>query len=513
MKLFKVSFHAAILLFAFVIQAKGISQEPLIDGQGIVTTRHQINLAGKTLSYTARTGLLPIRVNDTGTPHGHIFFTAYTVERGAEEPQRPLAFLWNGGPGSNSVLVHLEAFGPKRFSPEGAAGKTTIPLETNQTTWLDEMDLVFVDPVGTGYSRPTRIVYGPEFFSTLGDIASISEFIRVYLTRFDAWDVPLIIGGESYGAWRAGGVTEALERAGTKVSGVILISGGIPMGPVVSDAMRAALFIPTRTAAAFYHQRLEPSLQTDLQEALGAAEDWAQTQYGPALADPSIRSAEINAAIVGQLSRFTGLKANLIDDQTLVVRRRQFAEQLLQDKGSILGRFDTRQKSPATGESDSHNDGVRARTVVRYLRQELGFKTDLAYQGMETGYIPVTPERPAPRWDYNHSRAVAAMSGASKESPLRRLVYDGPPGGSDPWLQNALEINPNLKVFVAAGLYDSLNSCPFNEYLVSQLEAAIAANFMTRCYVGGHMMYEDEETRAPLKRDLVEFIRKIVSVR
>ena len=205
MKLFKVSFHAAILLFAFAIQAKGISQEPLVDGQGIVTTRHQINLAGKTLSYTARTGLLPIRVNDTGTPHGHIFFTAYTVERGAEEPQRPLAFLWNGGPGSNSVLVHLEAFGPKRFSPEGAAGKTTIPLETNQTTWLDEMDLVFVDPVGTGYSRPTRIVYGPEFFSTLGDIASISEFIRVYLTRFDAWDVPLIIGGESYGAWRAGG--------------------------------------------------------------------------------------------------------------------------------------------------------------------------------------------------------------------------------------------------------------------------------------------------------------------
>ena len=132
---------------------------------------------------------------------------------------------------------------------------------------------------------------------------------------------------------------------------------------------------------------------------------------------------------------------------------------------------------------------------------------------METGYIPVTPERPVPRWDYNHSRAVAAMSGDNKESPLRRLVYDGPPGGSDPWLQNALEINPNLKIFVAAGLYDSLNSCPFNEYLVSQLEPAIAANFMTRCYVGGHMMYEDEETRAPLKRDLVEFIRKIVSVR
>ena len=120
MKLLKVSFHAVILLFAFAIQAKGIGQEPLVNGQGIVTTRHQIDLDGETLNYTARTGLLPIRVNDTGTPHGHIFFTAYTVERGAEEPQRPLAFLWNGGPGSNSVLVHLEAFGPKRFSPRGA---------------------------------------------------------------------------------------------------------------------------------------------------------------------------------------------------------------------------------------------------------------------------------------------------------------------------------------------------------------------------------------------------------
>ncbi len=497
-----------ILGFALAGPVAG-TQQPLVDEDGIVTTRHRIHLAGRALDYTARAGLLPIRDNNTGDPHGHIFFVAYSVERGPGEPPRPLTFLWNGGPGSNSVLLHLEAFGPKRFRPGGAAGATTAPLADNQTTWLDETDLVFVDPVGTGYSRPTKPEYGEEFYSTRGDIASVSEFIRVYRTRFEAWEAPLVIGGESYGAWRAGGVAEALERAGTRVSGVVLISGGIPMGPIVSDEMRAALFIPTRTAAAFHHRRLEPALQADLAETLRAAETWARAEYGPALASPESLSDGRRRALVADLARFTGLDTNDIDDRTLVVRRREFAEQLLGDGGGVLGRFDTRQVSRPGAEPDPP-DGARARAVVRYLRSTLGFETDLAYQGLETGYRPATADQAtslAARWNYNHGRAVAAMSGDAPESALRRLVYEGPPGGSDPWLMRAMTINPDIEVLVAAGLYDSLNSCPFNEYLVSRLEPELAANVTPLCYVGGHMMYEDEETRASLKRDAVAFIR------
>ena len=243
----------------------------------IVTTHHQVTIHQRTLSYSAHAGLLPIRHNETGEIHGHMFFVAYLLDRSTKEPARPLTFLWNGGPGANSTLVHLSAFGPRRIrSKRGPAGPPDgeSELVDNQETWLDLTDLVFVDPIGTGFSRPTKAEYGAEFFNTLGDIASVAEFVRVYLTRFDAWDAPLIIGGESYGVWRAAGVAEALARSGRKVAGLILISGGLPVGRVVPDNMRTALFVPTRTAAAFFHKKLPPDLQTDLASALNSAEAW-----------------------------------------------------------------------------------------------------------------------------------------------------------------------------------------------------------------------------------------------
>ena len=170
-----------------------------------------------------------------------------------------MTFLWNGGPGSNSTLLHLVGLRSKAARRlAGRQGCVECEVEDNDATWLEHSDLVFVDPVGTGFSRPTRAEYGAEFYNTLGDIASIAEFVRVYLTRFDAWDAPLFVAGESYGAWRASGVAEALEQRGTRVAGVMLISGGIQVGPVIDDEMRTALFIPTRAAAAFHHQKLAP---------------------------------------------------------------------------------------------------------------------------------------------------------------------------------------------------------------------------------------------------------------
>jgi carboxypeptidase C (cathepsin A) len=171
-----------------------------------------VKISGRTLRYTATAGFLPIRVNETGEPHGQVFYVAYTAPAPQGAP-RPLTFLWNGGPGANATLLHLVGFGPKRLADSrGPAPCVDCAIEDNDTTWLEQSDLVFVDPVGTGFSRPTRAEYGAEFYNTLGDIASIAEFVRVYLTRFDAWDAPLFIAGESYGAWRASGVAEALAH-------------------------------------------------------------------------------------------------------------------------------------------------------------------------------------------------------------------------------------------------------------------------------------------------------------
>src|SRR5262245_16818172 len=259
-----VSIFVAIAA-TFTLAASAPSIDSL--GDSIATTHHQIRVGQKILRYTARAGLLPIHHNDTGEIHGQMFFIAYLLDRLPNEPARPLMFLWNGGPGSNSTLVHLSGFGPKRIkASDDPTGPPDCECEVgdNQTTWLDQTDLVVVDPIGTGFSRPAKAEYAAEFYNTLGDIASVAEFVRVYLTRFDAWDAPLFIGGESYGVWRAAGVAEALAQRGRKVAGVVLISGGVPVGPVLSGGLRTALFLSRRAAAAFFHKELPSDLETDL---------------------------------------------------------------------------------------------------------------------------------------------------------------------------------------------------------------------------------------------------------
>jgi carboxypeptidase C (cathepsin A) len=456
------------------------------------TTTHQISIGGRALRYRARAGMLPIRVNETGEIHGQIFHTSYTLDAPPGRT-RPLMFVWNGGPGSNSVLLHLTGFGPKRITLPCDCG-----IEDNDATWLPEADLVFVDPVGTGFSRPTRAEYGAEFYSTLGDIASIAEFIRVYLTRFDAWDQPLFLAGESYGSWRAAGVAEALEQRGTRVAGVLLISGGVPIGPVLDDELRVALFVPTRTAAAFHHRRLAADLQADLRSTLRQAEAWARDEYAPALRRVATLTDPERDAVVAQLARFTGLDRSLIDRQTLIVGRQQFAEQLLRDGKQVLARFDTREiAGPAPA-------GRRADAVNRYLRAGLRFRTDLAYLDAEGGFTP-SGQRPlavGARWNYNHLPA-----GSPPPSTTARLGLDGPPGGSLPWLRRAMAINPALKVFVAAGRYDSLNSCAVNDHLVPALEPAIRANVSAKCYEGGHMMYDEPALRTAMTADVTRFIQ------
>jgi carboxypeptidase C (cathepsin A) len=467
----------------------------MVDGEQ-ASTQHEITISGRTLRYTATAGLLPIRINETGEPHGNVFYVAYRAA-GSTTTRRPLTFLWNGGPGSNATLLHLVGFGPKRLAD--SRGCVECEVEDNDASWLDHSDLVFVDPVGTGFSRPTRTEYGAEFYNTLGDIASIAEFVRVYLTRFDAWDAPLFIAGESYGAWRASGVAEALEQRGTHVAGVMLISGGIHVGPVIEDELRAALFVPTRTAAAFAHRKLSADLQKDLPTTLKTVETWARNEYAPALKRLASLTDQEREAVIAALARFTGLDAALIDRKTLVVARQQFAEQLLRDQKKVLARFDTRDVEGAARPSG------RNATVNRYLRSMLAFKTDLAYQGNEDGFTPSTGQRPpsvAARWNYNQG-----------EPGARVVNSDGPPGGAQPWLRRAMALNPSLRAFAAAGLYDSLNSCAANAALVSQLEPPLAANIIAKCYDGGHMMYEEPAIRRQVTSDIAVFYRSTLAAR
>lgn len=507
----------AILAGAILAGAAALSAQDAGAPPDLVTTHHAIRVRGRTITYTARAGRLPIRANETGDVHGWVFFVAYTVDQPAGAAPRPLTFLWNGGPGANSQLVHLIGFGPRRMVAPDSTKPTALAVRDNEFTWLDATDLVFVDPVGTGYARAAKPEFAKEFYGTLGDIAAITEVVRVYLTRFDAWRAPLFVGGESFGVWRAAGVAEGLERRGIPVAGEILISGGIPVLASTPYEMKAALFLPTRTAAALYHKKLPNALQSDPDSGWRSAVRWARDVYGPALQHFDDLSLQERASIRAELSRYSGLDTSLIDPKTLVIRRSDFGRELLADQKLVLGRFDTRIARPAGEYVSTALDEARDKLAVRYIREELGYRTDLAYLGSEAGYVPAVVPRalsPSEAWDYDQnapppmdSAAEKAAAAAYAARSARRLADDGPPNGAEPWLRRAMLIDPHLRAFIAVGLYDSLNSCAWNDWLVGTLDAPLRANITANCYVGGHMMYEDTDARRKLKADVTAFIR------
>jgi carboxypeptidase C (cathepsin A) len=296
-------------------------------------------------------------------------------------------------------------------------------------------------------------------------------------------------------------VAEALEQKNINVAGVILISGGVAAGNLVSDDMRAALFVPTRAATAFYYKKLPPDLQTDLNGTLQKAETWALKEYGPALAKRDTLTDTERQAILAQLSRFTGLDASLLDAKTLILPRQQFAEVLLRDRKQVLARFDTR----LTAAAESSARPARNLLTLKYLRNTLQFQTDLPYQGIEDGFVPNSGGRPfsvGNRWNYNQG---------PPPPPGTPPSTDAPPGGSQPWLTRAIKLDPSLRAFVAAGWYDSLNSCPLNDYVIDQLEPAVKRNLTARCYEGGHMMYESRGARQQLKQDVGRFIQETIA--
>lgn len=519
-----MAFAIRCVVIAATIAVLGPSAEVAAQAQDepIVTSRHVVTVDGRTMRYTAHAGRIPIRDNEAGDVHGQMFFVSYTLDRPPGTAPRPLTFVWNGGPGSNSALVHLIGFGPKRIVPPAGAKPgdgTRWIVEPNPGTWFDATDLVFVDPIGTGYSRPTRAEFAPEFYQTRGDAESVAEFIRVYRTRYDAFDAPLFLAGESYGVTRAAGVAEALEARGTEVRGVVLLGLALPLG-TMPQAMRTALGLPNLTVAAFTNHKLSPALQSDMNATLKASETWAATDYAKALARRDSLSDAERDSVVRQLARFTGLDIAQIDRRTLVVDRMQLGNYLLRREGKFVGQYDTRMIGPLDTTAaiyDPTKDPSLANLlddvmVLRYLRDELGYRSDLRYQGpFGGGYPPPTHFRGdwmSTRWNRapagdSGRRAPAASGGAARESPDTAT----PPQP----LRNAMRANPSLRVLIACGIYDLVCDYYGNAWTASHLDAPLARNVTAHSYPGGHAMYTDPRAHLELKRDVTQFIRDAVT--
>lgn len=472
--------------------APAVKEQPPPALEEPVVTRHELALHGKLLKYTATAGILPL-ISATGETEAHVFFMAYTADNPGPAGQRPLLFAFNGGPGSSSVWLHLGAVGPKRvrMPEDGSMPPPPYQLIDNAETWLDQADLVFIDPVGTGYSRAVKPDQAGKFMSLKGDIESVGEFIRLYLTRYERWSSPLFLAGESYGTTRAAGLAGHLFERGIAFNGIILVSTVLNFSTIsftTGNELPYVLFLPSYTATAWFHKKLPPELGGDLATALGEAEDWATGAYFQALNKGDRLSPEERREIIRRLARYTGLDERYIDNCNLRIEAERFTKELLREQKVMVGRYDSRLKGHdlfAAAEQPEYDPSMASvrpaftATFNNYVRSELGYKSDREYCIVAELYE---------KWDWETKNSFADTSEA---------------------LRNAFSKNPYMRLFVASGTFDLATPYFGTEYILNHLglDRSLRNNITISRYGAGHMMYTDAPSRAQLKRDLAAFVR------
>ena len=476
------------------------STAPPFDGpETPVVTKHELRAGGKTLRYTATTGFLPIR-NAQGEIDARMFFIAYTLDGVADPASRPLTVSFNGGPGSSSVWLHLGALGPKRvaMNDDGTMPAPPYRLIDNEATWLDQTDLVFVDPVGTGYSRPSKADQGSRFWGVQGDIQSVGEFIRLYVTRYGRWTSPLFMVGESYGTTRAAGLAGHLIDRGIAFNGILLVSSILNFQTArftVGNDLPYVLFLPTYTATAFHHKKLAPDLQRDLAATLKEAEAWASGEYTTALARGSALTGPARVAIADKLARYTGLSRDYVERANLRIEIQRFCKELLRAEGRTVGRLDSRfvgvDRSGVADEPDFDPSLAAIRppytaALNDLVRRTLGFQSDVPYHILGGGIGT---------WDWGSAGSGFTDTGDA--------------------LRDAFAKNPHMRVFVGSGYFDLATPYFATEYTLDHLglPGDLAARITRRYYRAGHMMYIDVNELAGLRKDVAAFIAEALKGR
>ena len=282
-----------------------------------VVTHHQVQVAGRVIHYTATVGHLPIK-DAAGTTDALMFYVAYTLD-GAAPGERPLTFAFNGGPGSASIWLHMGVLGPRKvvLEKEGFLPAAPYRLEDNASTLLDKSDLVLVDAIGTGFSRPSSVATGKKFWGVEGDIDSFGEFIRLYITRNERWSSPLFLLGESYGTTRAAGISNHLAERGVAFNGIVLLSTVLSFETLESNKtndLPYPLILPSYAMIAAYHHKLAPELAANPEQLRKEVEQWASQDYTLALAKGDSLTPAERQAVIDRLARYTGLSKEFLDE-------------------------------------------------------------------------------------------------------------------------------------------------------------------------------------------------------
>lgn len=457
-------------------------------------TDHQITVHGEVLKYKATAGTLAIK-DESGKPKADMFFVAYEKQPAAEDPStRPITFVFNGGPGAAAVWLHLGVAGPKRIALDDLGTPPSPPyhLVDNDDTWLTATDLVFIDPVGTGYSRAAAGEKPEQFFGVDEDVQSVGQFIRLYTTRYQRWLSPKFLAGESYGTTRASALSEYLLDNGISLNGIVLISCVLNFETISfgnGNDLPYCMYLPTYTALAWYHKELSPDLQADLTKALNESEAWALNGYMAALASGSQLPQADREKAVKKLARLTGLSENYVDRANLRVDPSEFRKELLADQHKVLGRYDARltgydtdplARAPDYDPSFAPFLDAYSALFSDYVRRSLKFDSDLQYEVLSSRVHP---------WNFGES-------GTGYLDVLDRL-------------RSALVQSPNLKVMFNSSLFDLATPYLGTKYTVNHLDLGtdLRKNIEQEFYNSGHMIYHHRPDREKLSGNVAQFIK------
>lgn len=468
----------------------------------IVTTKHSVKIGGRTIKYTVTAGTIVLKEEihdkdkdaEVEKPRAQIFFIAYTKDDVKDKSKRPITFSFNGGPGSSSVWLHLGVLGPRRvvLTNEGEMPKPPFRLTDNEYSVLDETDLVFIDPMSTGFSRPVEGEKSKEWHTFTKDIQSVGDFIRLYTTRYNRWLSPKFLAGESYGTTRAAGLAGYLaDRHGMLLNGLMLISVVLDFSTIdfnYNNDLPYILFLPAYTATAWYHNKLD--FKAPLKTVLREAEEFAKGEYAAALLKGASLTPEERENIVEKLSKYTGISKDFIRRSHLRIEDRHFFKELLRDRGKTVGRLDSRftgiDRSGVTETFEydplfAQVSGPYTAAFNDYIRSELKFETDTPYE--------VLSDKVWRQWSYGYFQNQYVNVAET--------------------LRSAMTFNKYLQVFVANGYYDLGTPYFATEYTFDHLalDESLHKNIRMAYYEAGHMMYIHLPSLKAMKSDLAKFIK------
>jgi carboxypeptidase C (cathepsin A) len=462
-------------------------------------TDHTIRIGGQTIPYKATASTTMLK-NDKGEPTALMYSTAYTRSDVKDTTQRPIAFVYNGGPGSASVWLHMGAFGPRRVVTENATATPPAPYKIvdNENSLLDKTDLVFIDPVGTGFSHAVGKAQDKDFWGVDQDVKSLAQFITIYVNRNNRWNSPKFLIGESYGTFRSVALGQYLQSTdGMALNGIVLISSVLDLSTLgfnPGDDRSYIFYLPSYAATAWYYKTLKDR-PDDLAGFINEAKQFAGGEYADALMKGSNLTPAEQADIAKKISHFTGLSEDYIIKAELRIALPQFQAELQRSRGLTIGRYDARYSGPTydllteNAEFDPSFTGVRGAFTAAfngYVRGELKFGEDKVYK--------VLPSEPSTNWDWKHNVTVPG-------------AFVGPPN-VEPDLAREIIENPHLQVQVENGYFDMATPFYATEYTMDHLLVPTEARgrIHLQYYTAGHMMYLHEDDLVKLKGNVGSFI-------